>query len=371
MMFDLQEIWGTSPVAVVCPQCDRRFLIHDNGVDTRCPHCFEGVLVRMEAEDVPYLDIALPERVVPFAINGGDVDEAIETFAGTIPLAPEDLGRARLRSRIQRVYLPHWLVDRDVAALWKAEVGFDYEVISHQERYADGRGWQTQEITEDRIRWELRVGRLRRRYENVPVSALKDADILKVLGGYTFVRARAYTPDDVKDITVRLPDRSPEAAWPNAVPQFRSRAAEECRRAAQAEHIRGFGWLVNFGEPNWTLLLLPVLTTYYLDDDDEVHTVWIHGESGRIHGRRRASMQRAWRRTGMIAAVAAVAFVLSLILGGIGLVVPPVLAVAAVGAVLALVIGMGAMIPVLRAWSFNRQQSPPANDVPLRESDNA
>ena len=91
MMFDLQEIWGTSPVAVVCPQCDRRFLIHDNGVDTRCPHCFEGVLVRMEAEDVPYLDIALPERVVPFAINGGDVDDAIETFAGTIPLAPEDL----------------------------------------------------------------------------------------------------------------------------------------------------------------------------------------------------------------------------------------------------------------------------------------
>jgi hypothetical protein len=358
MMSDLQESWGGAAAVLVCPHCDRRFLIQDEGIDTRCPQCFEAVLTRMDAEDVPYLDVALPEQIVPFAISPEEADDAVETFAGTIPFAPEDLAAAKLRSRIQQLYLPHWLVDREVAALWEAEVGFDYEVVSHQERYADGRGWQTREVTEDRIRWEPRVGRLRRRYENVPASALKDTRILKALGGYAFVRARPYTPDDVEHIIVRLPDQSLDAAWPDAVPRLRSRAAEECQRAAQAEHIRGFRWSVNFGEPNWTLLLLPALTTYYIDDNDEIHTVWINGQSGRVHGRRRASMQRAWRRTGIIAAIAAGVFVLSLILGGIGLVVPPLLALAAVGGVLALIIGMGAMIPALRAWSFNRQQSP-------------
>jgi DNA-directed RNA polymerase subunit RPC12/RpoP len=362
MMSDLQETWGAALVPLLCPHCDRRFLMPDRSGDARCPHCFEEVLVKIEEEDVPYLDVALPERVVPFEVGQDAVTSAVEDFAGAIPFAPEDLEPVKLHSRIQRLYLPHWLVDRELAALWEAEVGFDYEVVSHQERYADGRGWQTREVTEDRIRWEPRVGRLRRRYENVPVSALKDTGILQRLEGYAFARARTYAPDDVRDgggtVAIRLPDRSPEDAWPDAVPRFRSRAATECQRASQAEHIRGFRWSVNYGTPTWTLLLLPVLTAYYLDDDDQVHTVWINGQSGRIHGRRRASMKRAWRRAGIIAAVAAVVFVLSLILGGVGLMVPPLLALAAVGGVLALVVAMGAMIPVIRAWSFNRQQSP-------------
>ncbi len=356
-MSDLQKTWGVSLVPFLCPHCDRRFLMRDDDVDTRCPHCFEAALTRIDGEDVPFLDLALPERVVPFEVGDDQIASTIERFAGTIPFAPEDLSSTTLLSRMKKLYLPHWLVDREVAALWGAEVGFDYEVVSHQERYADGQGWQTREVTEDRIRWEPRVGRMRRRYENVPVSALKDTGVLKTLEGYAFSRARSYAPADAQGCAVRLPDRSPEAAWPDAIPRFRARAASECQRAAGAQHIRGFGWSVNFGAPYWTLLLLPALTAYYLDDEDEVQTVWINGQSGEIHGRRRASMKRAWRRAGIIAAVAGVVFVLSLILGAVGLVVPPLLALAAVGAVLALVIGMGASIPVLRAWGFNRQQS--------------
>ena len=357
-MPDLQATWGYSMAPALCPHCDRRFLIRDDGVDVRCPHCFEAILARIDAQEVPYLDAVSPEQVVPFEIQEAQIDEAIETFAGKIPYAPEDLSPAALRSRVRKLYLAHWLVDREVAALWEAEVGFDYEVVSHQERYADGRGWQTQEVTEDRIRWEPRVGRLRRRYENVTVSALKDLGLVRSLGGYAFHAARAYTPHDLGEVTIRLPDRSPETAWPGAVPRVRSRAATECQRAAQAQHIRGFRWSVNYGAPTWTLLLLPAVTAYYLDDEEQVHPVWINGQSGHIHGPRRPSMQRAWRRTGLIAAIAVVVFVLSLLLGGIGLMVPPLVVLAAVGGVLALVIAMGAMIPVLRAWSFNRQQSP-------------
>jgi DNA-directed RNA polymerase subunit RPC12/RpoP len=358
MMSDLQTIWGQPRIPALCPNCDRRFLIPNDGENTRCPHCFEAVLARVTEEDAPYLDVARPEQVVPFEVDDREIDAAVASFAETIPFPPEDLEPSNLRSRIGRAYLPHWLVDREVAALWEAEVGFDYEVVSHQERYADGRGWQTREVTEDRIRWEPRVGRMRRRYNNVPVSALKETGIVKALGGYAFDRAQAYEPHAVRGAAVRLPDRSPEAAWPDAVPRFRSRAATECRRAARAEHVRGFRWSVNYGVPNWTLLLLPVVTAYYLDDDDEVHTVWINGQSGEVFGTRRASMQRAWRRTGLIAAVAAVIFVLSLILGGVGLMVPPLIALAAVGGVLALAIGVGAMIPILRAWNFNRRLSP-------------
>lgn len=357
-MSDRWETWGASWVPFLCLHCDRRFLMGDDGMDVRCPHCFETVLTRIDAEDVPYLKTTRPELVVPFEVSEDQITSAVKRFADTIPFPPEDLSPAALCSRIKKLYLPHWLVDREVTALWEAEMGFDYEVVSHQERYADGRGWQTREVTEDRVRWEPRVGRMRRCYENVPVSALKDTGVLKTLGGYAFDRARSYDPADVQGCAVRLPDRSPESAWSDAVPRFRARAATECRRAAGAEHIRGFRWSVNFGAPHWTLLLLPALIAYYLDDEDEVHTVWINGQSGRIHGRRRASIKRAWVRTGIIAAVAAVIFVLSLVLGVVGLMVPPLLALAAVGAVLALVIGLGSMIPVIRVWSFNRQQSP-------------
>ena len=154
---------------------------------------------------------------------------------------------------------------------------------------------------------------------------------------------------------VRLPDRAPEAAWADAVPAFQAAAGEECRQAASADHIRQFRWSPTYASQHWTLLLLPLYATYYLDDDAEPRPVLINGQSGRVFGVRRASMQRAQHTALIIVAIAAVLFLLSLAVGVAGLAVPPLLAVGGIGGVLALCVGLGAIIPIVRAWQFNHK----------------
>lgn len=348
--------WETEVLVTVCPQCDWRYIVPVEKALLRCPHCFAANLEPFtgEVELLPYL--RPPELLTPFTVTKTVADKHIETFANGIPFAPRDLNPDALRSRVQPLYLPMWLVDGDVAATWEAEVGFDYNVVSHQERYSDGSGWATREVEETRIRWEPRLGQLKRSYANVVAPALEQhAALEKALGAYKLGDAAPYRSDALEKALVRLPDRAPEAAWSDAAPAFQAAAGEECRQATGADHIRQFRWAPTYAGQNWTLLLLPLYATYYFDDENQPCPVLINGQSGRVFGVRRASMQRAQHRALIIVAIAAVLFLLSLAAGVAGLAVPPLIVVAGIGGVLALCVGLGAIIPIARAWQFNKK----------------
>ena len=49
-------------------------------------------------------------------------------------------------------------------------------------------------------------------------------------------------------------------------------------------------------------------------------------------------------------------FVVSLVIAAAGLVAPPVAVLGGVGILIALVLGLSALVPILRVWQFNRQQ---------------
>jgi hypothetical protein len=237
-------------------------------------------------------------------------------------------------------------------------MGFDYEVVSHRERYAGG-DWQSEETQETRIRWEPRAGRLDRHYDNVIAPALDaHAAFVRALGDYRVQDARPYAAPAMADALVCLPDRAQSAAWGDAVPGFQHAAAEECRRAAQADHVRRFRWEPSYAQRNWTLLLLPVYGTYYLDDEGQPQPVFVNGQSGQLSGARRASMQAAQKSALFIGIIAAIVFVLGLVLGAVGLVVPPLIVV---GIIVAIVGFLGGVIGVpwclISASRFNRKQS--------------
>ena len=353
MMSESTGSWGLPLEGALCPHCDWRYFLPEGALPLRCPHCCQADLVPLaEPAQLPYHHP--PELVVPFSLKVEAAAARIEGFAEGIPFAPEDLNPQTLRSRVQRLFVPQWLVDGDVTALWEAEAGFDYDVVSHQERYADGSGWSTREVRETRIRWEPRVGRLARTYENVVAPALEDqATLHRAIGAYKGA-AQPFVPALLDDVLVRLPDRSPAAAWTDAEPAFLATAAEECSQACAADHIRQFRWSPEYSSLNWTLRLLPVYATYYLDDEGQPCPVLLNGETGQISGLRRGSMKRAQQRALIIAAVAAVLFILSLVTGLVGIAVPPLLVFAGIGGLIALGVGLGALVPIVRVWQFNR-----------------
>jgi hypothetical protein len=251
-----------------------------------------------------------------------------------------------------------WLVDSQVQASWQAEVGFNYEAVSHRDSYDQNRGgWISQQITENRIRWEPRLGRLTRTYHNTAAPALEEHfEIMRKLGRYNLETTQPYDPQAVSQVLVQLPNRSTADAWPDAIPAFQTIAAEECRRAAGANHIREFRWSAEYPDQNWTLLLLPLYTTYYLDDDRNPQPILIHGQTGQLSGSRRASMKRAQRAALIMVAVAALIFAISLIIGIASIFAPPLFLAAGVGIILAMIIGMLAIAPMVIAWQFNRSQ---------------
>lgn len=350
--------WGVPLESVRCPHCDWRYFAPQSRADIRCPHCFQADLTSLgeAAAQLPYQ--LPPESWLPFAVDTATLNRSVGTFAGGIPYPPRDLNGDALRSRMQQLYLPLWLVDGDVTAEWRAEVGFNYQVVSHRERYADGGGWKTEEIRKAQVRWEPRVGRLERHYDNVIAPALEDHPALeRALGKYALPDARPYAAAALREALVRLPDRAPSAAWPDAAPNFQAAAAAECRQAAQSDHIQKFRWSPKYTQTHWTLLLLPVYATYYLDDENIPQPVLINGQTGKVTGARRASMKQAQQVTLIVVIVAAILLGLGLLLGALGLAFPPLLVIGILLAMGAFGGGaIGALIPIVRASRFNRKQ---------------
>ena len=349
--------WEAARVPVICEACDWRYWAAAGQVPERCPHCAASTVVEMSANAAGFPYEASPELAVPFAVSEAILTRRVESFADGIPLPPDDLSFDVLKGRLRKLYLPMWLVDSNVQAQWQAEMGFDYEVVSHQERYADGAGWRTAEVRETRVRWEPRVGQLTRHYDNVSAPALTaHRDLARVLGEHDRRAAVAFSAAALGDVLVRAPDRSPEAAWPEAEMGVRRRAMAECQTAAGADHVREFRWAPSYDGATWTLLLLPVYATYYLDDDGDARQVLINGQTGQLTGARRGSLARAHRRSLIIGIVALVLLLLSIALGLAGLLFPPLVVVAVLGALLAVAIGAGAIVPTARVVIFNRRQ---------------
>jgi hypothetical protein len=344
------QLKETIEILTDCRQCEAVYLLPEVGAAGPCPFCGGDLtpLADGAAHSVP------PELVVPFAAAPERLETQLEQFARSAWFAPADLNGAALRRRLRRLYWPMWLVDAETEAEWSAEVGFDYQVISHRERYDNGR-WQTQEVREGRIRWEPRVGRLRRTYHNVAAPALEEhAGLRRRLGDYDLNVAAPYQPEQVADAPIRLPDRQPTDAWPDAEPAVFSTAMEECRRAATADHIRDYHWSPNYASHNWTLLLLPVWATFYRDDEGRLEPVLMHGQSGRLSGRRRSSFKRARRYTLAVAALAAALLVLGLLAAVAGSLRPELAPLAAIILLAAVAVGLLAPLPWLIAWNQNR-----------------
>lgn len=339
----------TTVQMISCASCGWRYLPGKPGEFSECPNCRREDLHAIEGGEAYE-----PELCLPFSVDPDEFAVRITEFAGRIPYPPEDLSPGRLIRRARRVYVPQFLVDASVEGRWKAEMGFDYQVVSHQEHLA-GRSWQSEAREETRTRWEPRVGMLAREYHNVSAPALEDdRTLMRRLGAYSMADAEPAVELE-PEAFVRLPDRATSDAWLDAVPGFLAKGMEECRLASGADHVRSFAWDAVYTGQNWTQLLLPVITTYYVDDESQHYRLLMNGQTGALSGTRRASMKRAQAASLRILIAALVVFFLGLAGLLAGAVFPPVLVLGTLALGAAFVIGLGAVVPIFRVWRFNRQ----------------
>ncbi|PKO06277.1 MAG: hypothetical protein CVU41_07535 [Chloroflexi bacterium HGW-Chloroflexi-3] len=355
--------WGQGVVCLVCQNCDWQFLVGTANKPQDCPHCHTNQLEKYQDEDFSKMEdfIKPPELYLPFSFPQEQLNEKIQNFAKNIPFAPDDLRLDNLQTRLQKIYLPMWLVDSHVSATWQSECGYYYQVKSHQEKYSGGR-WQTQEVIETRTRWEPRLGRLGRSYQNIAAPALEEhRRLMGALGNYEYKKAQPVTPqsllqDSVQPPLVNIPSRDKDDAWPDTLPRFQEQAMEESRQACAANQIREFRWKPEFSNQNWTLFLLPMWSSYYLDDENKPQSILVNGQSGQMSGTRRASMKKAKKISLSIFIAALIAFALTVVVGLISLSVQDLAVIAGIGIMISLIIALAAIYPIVTAWNVNRDR---------------
>lgn len=355
--------WGENSVLVICSQCDWRYIGKPGTIPRECPHCHIGKLESYQEQDYSMLEdfIKPPELQLPFSFPQTKLQEKIQTFSSGIPFAPDDLKVENIANRMKRFFIPMWLVDSQVSATWQAECGFYYQAKSHQERYSGGR-WQTQEVIETRTRWEPRLGKLTRTYPNISAPALDEhRQLMAALGKYTFNQAIGVTPASILNTSqpelnlVCIPGRDKDDAWPDALPQFLQQASQESKQACDADQIREFQWAPEFSEQNWTLFLLPVWSSYYLDDENKPQSILINGQSGQMSGVRRASMKKAKKTSLTILIVALVILTLTVAAGLLSVLVPGLMLIAGIGLFISIFVALAAIFPIATVWGLNRK----------------
>jgi hypothetical protein len=347
-----EDIWGINLVPAGCNYCQQAYLTAPGNMGRFCPNCGKAELISQPARIRP----EPPEMLIPFKIRQKELTEVLTKFTKGVWLHTDDFNPQNLLQRIIPAFLPMWLVDSKTSGDWQAEVGYDYQVKSSKESYGSGQ-WRTQEVIRTRIRWESRLGQLNRQYENIPVPAMSDhSRILRIAGNYLIAQAIPYSPKNLGKASLRIPDLQPENAWHMAKSSLIKEAAKECQVASNGQHTRNFALNASYDELNWTQLLLPVYTTYYLDDNEEPQIVYINGQSGKVDGLKLSSQRKGWIWAGIIGAIAVGTFLLGLLLLSLGTVVPPLAIIGPILVILAFVIGCGAIIPAAWPWQWNRKQ---------------
>lgn len=350
---DVFSKWGRQLVPLVCDHCDWNYVSTSASNNEKCPHCFIGTLTRFELDEDKLPTVAPPEEVMPFRVPATAMPGIIEKFTEEIPFPSLSLNAIALTKRARKVYLPIWLVDGTVRAIWEAEAGYPYNVESFRSRYSGGQ-WQSQKVHEKRTEWEERIGQLRRHYDNITAPALEEHNALMTyLGPFQQTPIEAYTPDSIEGVLVRLPNRSPDDALPDAQINFRQRALQDVTQATEAERLRGFNWKAGYQNLHWTQRLIPVVMSYYLDDDKTPRIVLVNAVTGHIAGEKRGSMRRARRITLIGFAVAAI--VASVAIGS-ALINPERDDIAAISAIIAALITFAALVPLIQVWRFNDRQ---------------
>ncbi|MCL4560269.1 MAG: hypothetical protein M1281_06620 [Chloroflexi bacterium] len=350
---EADPFWKFPFKAAVCSNCGASYILAEQAKQQLCPMCCKAAL---EPQSNPP-DIPVPELQMPFTLDNSAASRSLAGWTRGVWLHPPEFDPALLSRRLSPLYLPQWLVDGKITGAWDTQVGFNYQVMSSHEAYDAGR-WTSQQTPETHVRWEPRAGQIERLYKNLSVPGLEEFPRMAAgLGGFPIQNARPYDPAQVLPAVVRLPNIPTSKAWTLAEPRFIQEAAHECQGAAGGQHIEQFNLQATYRGLNWTLLLVPVFSTYYRDDAGTVYPIFVNAQTGEVFGVKRASQKSGWTWTAVLASSALLVFVLGFLLTlAAGLFVPAGL-IGGLMFVLAVVLALASPVPAVWAWQFNRSRS--------------
>ena len=343
--------WMPGAKLEACPGCKRVFLVPAEKSQQLCPLCYQANL----APQPSYIRRESPEIVVQAQLNSAALQQNLESFIEPVPYRLADLTVENLVNRAQLVWWPVWLVDADLQGNWTGTMGFDYQVRTARENFGNG-GWQSRSTLRTQTRYEQRKGTLNRHYDNIKVPALRSHQKrLEQIGNYESKPSLAYRDGILGQNSVQIPEIEPQELLEVAKTHLHSAAEQEIMQANAAQHRQNVKFTGDYLNPNWTQLLMPIISSWYKDDEGVTHPITINGQSGKIYGKRLSSTKQTSRLTLGLLAIPALLFLALLV---VSLVAPNSLPVDSVcSGVILFFLALIALIPLFRAHQWNMREN--------------
>lgn len=341
--------WMAGSAIASCAQCKRLFLLPTQPENQLCPLCHGAEL----SSQAGYVRKEAPEAIIPLQLKSADLQKILSDFLTKTPYPEADLSVEKLMSRARVVYWPLWLVDADLKGEWTATLGFDYQVKTAKESFGN-KGWQSKDHLRTQTNFEPRLGYLDRHYDNLAVAALRNQQKrFEQIGTYEMAASVAYRNDMLASNSLQLPEIEPQELLDVAKSRLNRLAEKEIIQAAAAQHHQNVQFDGDYLNLNWTQMLMPLVSTSYQDEKGNVQTLVINGQSGKVYGRRLASMEKAkkWTVGLMLIPLFFLLGMLILSLSGAW----DSSSLACPGFFLLILIGL-AFIPVIRTNKWNRKE---------------
>lgn len=273
-----QQGWGGMRQELHCENCGAELSYPMGTLAASCPYCASNKVNLHQAMD----DKLRPRFLVPFKIPHDQLLPLASQWLGKGWMHPKELASGTVLRQFAGIYLPYWVFDTEIQAVWEAEVGRE---VSYRVYNRATKSWETR----TRIEWEWKNGSRFLKFDGFTVKGTRtkslNHSLLQAIEPFELSGLVAYQPDFLAGLQAQAYDITLPEAWDHAKMQMRESSKNACRSSINSPHVRNFSMTADFGEESWRYILLPIyLATYRFND--KAFQVIINGQTGKIAGQK-------------------------------------------------------------------------------------
>jgi hypothetical protein len=153
-------------IDVTCAGCGASIPAPANLIAGICSYCSAPFVVTKRHDAG-----ALPDGVIPAAVDLGRAEDALRKWVATRRFAPKSFKSDTGRPRIALSYHPLWIFDTSTTTAYVGERGDDYTVTNWREVPGPDGTMQSEMVTETETRWSHASGTVARQFAGVAASA--------------------------------------------------------------------------------------------------------------------------------------------------------------------------------------------------------
>jgi DNA-directed RNA polymerase subunit RPC12/RpoP len=289
----------------VCRQCGAGMEVPPGSRTGSCPFCGSHYVLAEGAS----AGFETPESILPLRVGPERARASYRSWIRKGWFTPGPLKVESVVDELQGFYIPAWTFDARADSRWTALRGHHDSV---NQSFRDAKGLlRTRRV--QKTRWEPAAGERTDRYDDVPVPAAREDVVQFLLGAGSFdtrTGLAPYRPEYLAGWSALAYTVDREAAWRQAERRIRDDQRIRCSGDVGGDTQKNLVVETTLSGIRYKLTLLPYWISSYRYRG-KVFRFVVHGESGRVAGKKPISPWRVLAAVGLTVLALIVFFVVA------------------------------------------------------------